>query len=191
MLLRVLPAVVLLAAAAGPARADREARLAGGEILTRVVDVPGSDAPKAQAWGVVDAPPAAVWAVIEDCARYAGTLPRVGKSELVRREGSHFFCRVSIDMPFPISDLWSVTDAVHVVGPPKWSRTWRFVEGTYTTNEGGWKLTAFGPGGARTLVEYWVHAEPETAIPGFVQRLAQEKSLPGVIEAVRAAVRKR
>ena len=187
-LLALLLVFVSGVAWAGPSRNER---LAAGEVLTSIREVPGSDRPEARATGVVDAPPAAVWRIIEDCARYAGRLPAVEKSELVRRKGNHFFCRTTIGLPFPMDDLWSVTDAVHVVGPPRWSRTWTHVEGTYRTNRGGWTLTPFGPDGKRTLVEYRVHAVPDVSIPGFVQNFAQERSLPGVIEAVRKAVRAR
>ncbi len=187
----LLTALALAGAGAAWAGSDRDRRLAAGEVLTTFSMVAGSDVAKARALGVVDAPPEKVWAVVSDCARFAGTLPNVDKSELVRRKGSHFFCRVTIGLPFPMDDLWSVTDAVHVVGPPRWSRSWEHVEGTYKVNRGAWVLTPFGADGKRTLVDYWIHAEPDTSIPGFVQRFAQERSLPGVIESVRKAVKKR
>jgi len=186
-----IPVVVLLAVGVAHADPKRDARLARGEVIVKLVDVPGSDVPRAWAWGVVDEPPEKVWAVIEDCARYPGTMPNVESAKLLRRNGNHFICKVSIDLPFPIGDLWGVTDAVHTVGPPVWSRKWKHIEGTYSINEGGWKLTSFGADGKRTLVEYSVYAVPDTSIPNFVQRFAQEKSLPGLIEAIRKAAKRR
>ena len=187
---RLLPLLFVLVVPDAAANSGRDRRLAAGEVLVTTVALPSSDVPRAEARAVVDAPPAAVWRVVSDCGRFSETMPRVKASRLVRRRGDRYWCETTIGLPFPLDDLSSVTEGVHVTGPPRWSRRWKLVSGNYRRNEGSWELEAFGPGGRRTLVTYRIHAEPDFAVPAFVQQFGQERSLPGLMERLRQEVAK-
>jgi len=187
-----------LALAARPARlaaapklsADERARLEAGEVLTKVVDVDGGDVTAARAIGVVAAPPAAVWPHIDQCARYAEFMPSIEESKEVSRAGDVVTCRLVVGMPFPLSDLWSVTVARHQKkSGERYRRSWKMTEGSYRVNEGSWTLTPWGDRGDRTLAVYSIKVAPKAAVPAGVRRAAQQKSLPDVIEALRTRVK--
>lgn len=178
-----------LTAPAG-AKQDTKSRLAAGEIIVTSKPVPGSSVPWNQVMGVVDAPGAAIWKVIERCADYKKTMIRTAASEEIWRKGGKVRCRVTVDMPFPLSDLTATTDAVHTILPgKKWKRAWSLVEGDYKSNKGSWTLVPFGADGGRTLVAYEVHADPNVPIPEGILRAAQKKTLPRLIEHLRETVR--
>jgi carbon monoxide dehydrogenase subunit G len=67
--------------------ADYSSRLASGQIITHVSQVPGSAAARrGEAIGVVDAPPEKVWQVVIDANNFEHFLPRMIRSKLVRSE---------------------------------------------------------------------------------------------------------
>ncbi|MBM4343739.1 MAG: SRPBCC family protein [Deltaproteobacteria bacterium] len=171
-----------VAVAAGP-----DDKLAAGEILVSTRDV-GADLPEATVQAVIDAPPATVWKIVDDCANYKKTMPRIVDSKVHSRNGSVAVCEVKFDMPAPFSDLVSVTEATSTAGPPQWKRVWKFLRGDYKRNEGSWTLSAFDAEGKRTRAVYRVLAIPNSTIPNFMIRKAQEGALPDVMKRVRRAV---
>ncbi|MFU8803497.1 MAG: type II toxin-antitoxin system RatA family toxin [Bradymonadaceae bacterium] len=168
---------------------DKEA-LDRGEISVRTVDVAGSELPKVVVQGVIDASPAKVWELVSNCDNYVRRMPRIKAARIVERKGSTVICEVTVGLPFPISDLRATTRATHVVGPPTWSRTWTLIEGDYEKNDGSWVLTPFGDDGDRTLATYSVHAIPNTSVPAWARRRAQQSSMPEIIERLRKEVKK-
>jgi carbon monoxide dehydrogenase subunit G len=67
--------------------ADNSSRLAAGQIITHVSQVPGSAAARrGEAIGVVDAPSEKVWQVVIDANNFEQFLPRMIRSKLVRSE---------------------------------------------------------------------------------------------------------
>lgn len=185
---RVIGMAGLLCALAAPAFAD-EARLAKGDILVSTRAVPGSDMPEATVVAVIDAPPDRVWRIIDDCAAYKRTMPRIKASRLVERSGTRVVCEVTVEMPFPFSNLTSVSEGLHTVGPPKWARSWHMLRGDYHKNTGSWTLSAFDAAGTRTRAVYKLHVEPKVSIPNAILRKAQASTLPDVMERLRESVR--
>lgn len=156
-----------------------------GEIRVETSEVAGSSVPRITVTGVIDASPAEVWAIVSDCNRYVGRMPRIEAAREVSRSGSTVICEVTVGLPFPMSDLTARTTATHTVGPPQWKREWTMIEGDYKTNDGSWILTPFQGDGNRTLAVYSVHAEPKSRVPNSIRRRAQENSMPGIIERLR------
>jgi hypothetical protein len=182
-------AVVVALSPAAQAASKTQARLAAGEIIVSSKKVRGSEQPMATMLAVVDAPPARLWAIISKCGDYTRTMVRVAASKQLWKKGNVHRCRVTVDLPFPLSDLTATTDAVHTVVPgKKWERKWKLVEGDYHRNSGSWTLAPFDDAGQRTLVIYKVHAEPDVPIPDGIRRAAQRKSLPNLIEHLRRQV---
>ena len=166
-------------------RADESRRLEAGEILVSSWPVVGYSLPQVKVIGVVKAPPEKVWAVVRDCANYKRTMPRTLESTELARAGNEVRCRVTIDMPFPFQDLWVETDATETVDPGRrYTRAWKLRDGDFRANTGSWTLEAYH-GGASTLVTYEVLSEPKTALPKFIIKMAQEQTLPGLIEGLR------
>jgi ribosome-associated toxin RatA of RatAB toxin-antitoxin module len=178
-----------LAAAEGPVAAD-PALPARGEVEVNAFPVTGSDAPRIVVRAVMDLPPKKIWQIVSDCARYKDHMPRVAASELVKKAGNVHTCKVTIAMPFPLSNLTATTEAVHAESDQSMSRRWKLVSGDYKVNEGSWEVKALNAEGTSSLVTYTVHAEPTTAIPAFIRESAQKKALPDMIERVRAEAAK-
>ena len=164
--------------------------LGKGEISVDVVDVKGSPMPKVVVKGVVDAPPAKVWEIVSDCTKYKQRMSRIKAAKLVKKTGQTYICDVTVELPFPLSNLRATTTAKHVTGPPSWSRTWTLLEGDYERNDGSWVLQEFAGDPNRTFVVYSVHAIPNTAVPDWLRKRAQESSMPDVIKRLRAEVKK-
>lgn len=187
---RLVPVFILLAALVLPqstqAASKTKVRLGSGEIIVSAKAVPGSEQPLATVMAVIDAAPSRVWAIVSKCGDYKRTMVRVAASKQIWKKGNVHRCRVTVDLPFPLSDLTATTDAVHTVTPGKrWQRKWNLVEGDYTRNSGSWTLAPFDSAGGRTLVIYKVHAEPKVPLPDGILRAAQRKSLPNLIENLR------
>lgn len=165
-------------AAPGAALGDDEPKV---DIKTYAV--PGSDAPRVVMSATLDQPAKKVWAVVSDCSKYKGRLPRVAAAKLLKKEGNVHTCEVTIEMPTPFSNLTAVTEATHEESDKGMKRSWKLVRGDYKTNTGSWEVKPVGEN--QSLVTYTVHAEPNTAIPGFIRDAAQKKALPDLMAAVR------
>jgi ribosome-associated toxin RatA of RatAB toxin-antitoxin module len=178
--------VLLLAAAlflAAPGVLADDPLPAPGQVEIKSVAVPGSSTPKIVARAVLDVPAKKLWAIVSDCAKYKGRMPRVIASELVKKEGNVHTCKVTIDMPFPLSNLTAVTEAVHVESDAVMSRTWKLKSGDYKVNNGSWELRPLEKGG--TLVTYSIQAEPTSSVPDWIREAAQKKTLPELFERVK------
>jgi ribosome-associated toxin RatA of RatAB toxin-antitoxin module len=179
-----LCAASILALSALPGTAAGEDLPAPGQVEIKSYAVTGSSTPRIVARGVMDVPAKKVWAIVSDCAHYKEHLPRVAASELLKKEGNVHTCKVTIDMPFPLSNLTGVTSAVHTESDTAMSRKWTLVSGDYTVNEGSWEVKALD--GGQSLVVYTIHAEPKTSVPEWIRETAQKKTLPELFERVKA-----
>lgn len=183
-------AVSLLLAAFVPGTAAGDPDLpAKGQVEVKTVPVAGSS-PKIVVRAVLELPPKKIWQIVSDCAHYKDHLPHVAASELVKKSGNVHTCKVTIAMPFPLSNLTATTEAVHDETGPGMSRKWKLVSGDYKFNEGSWEVRPIDEAGTSSLVTYTVHAEPNTAVPDFIRERAQKKALPELIERVRTEAAK-
>ena len=177
-----LAALPLLASA----EPSRDERLEKGEVIVTSEKVAGTDMPLSQVEAVIETPPEAVWALVSNCGQYARTFDRILASEELSREGNVVTCKVTTDLPFPLSDLTSVNRAVHTVEPGKrWLREWKLVQGDYEFNNGSWELLPFHGDPKRTLARYRLHAQPKVGLPQGLVRAAQGGNLPKVMTRLR------
>ncbi|MBA2661626.1 MAG: SRPBCC family protein [Bradymonadaceae bacterium] len=188
----LLPATLAIVACLLPATVPAQSNdaLSKGEISVDIVDVQGSEVPKVIVKGVIDAPPAKVWRIISDCNHYAKRMPRIKASKQLEKKGDTVICEVTVGLPFPMSDLRATTTAKHVEGPTVWSRHWTLIEGDYEINNGSWEISAFAGDPNRSFAVYTVHAVPNTAVPAWMRRRAQESSMPDIIRRIREEVKK-
>lgn len=167
-------------AAPGAARGDDPPK-----VDIKTFAVPGSDTPKIVMSATLDVPPRKVWAIINDCSRYKERMPRVAAAKQLKKEGNVYTCEVTIDMPFPLSNLTAVTEATHEESDKGMSRRWKLVRGDYKVNTGSWEIKPADPDGKTSFVVYTVHAEPNTSIPAAIREAAQKKTLPDLMARVR------
>ena len=176
---------VALLSVASVARAEEsdDERLNRGEVVVHSEEVAGSKTPRVTAQGVIEVSPATLWRLIDRCGDYARTMIRISASEELSRNGNIVMCRSTVDLPFPLPSLTSTVESVHTVGPgQRYERTWTMIEGPYRDNSGAWILVPYGTSGHQTLLTYVMHADPDLPIPGWVQRMAQRKSIPQLFE---------
>jgi len=166
------------------------AAAAAGEIKTWTEPETGG-APTYCAEGVIDAPPAEVWKLVSKCADYVKNMPSISASKELSREGDEStkfttVCEVTADVPFPFSDLTSVSRATLTVDAKSgnYAREWTLIRGDYEVNEGSWRLVPVD-GGAKTKVTYRIHVKPKLALPDSMIRRTQETRLPQVIQYLR------
>jgi ribosome-associated toxin RatA of RatAB toxin-antitoxin module len=168
------------------------ARAAAGtdDVRTWTETGNGGAAPTYVAEGIVDAAPAQVWALVSKCADYTKNMPNIVASEELSRQGderSKFsaVCRVTADIPFPFSDLTSVSRATMTVDADGgYTRAWTLIDGDYQANEGSWHLVPI-EGGAKTVVTYRIRAVPKLPLPDSLIASSQKTLLPQVIQRLR------
>lgn len=186
-------AVILLCIATTTASAQSVRALETGEIFVSTVDVAGFDFPKLVMKAVIDAPPEKVFEIVGNCDRLSERMPRVKASQTISKSALSHTCKVTIGVPFPMSDLTAVTVDRRTLGPYEWSRRWTLAsnqETSYHRNVGAFVLKPFNGDPNRTLVHYEIHAIPKSAVPDFLRKTAQKKSMPGMIERIREEVAK-
>ena len=187
-LLTVIAALLLLTSHASADEKTKE-RLANGEIVISTATAKGSSTPKLKAMVVVPAAPDKVWPIIDQCAKYKETMLRIASSEELSRKGNKVRCKITVEMPFPLSNLTATTEATHTVQPGKlYKREWKLIEGDYKVNTGSWTLVPFDDAGTKTLVVYQVVADPSMPIPDGIKKAAQKKSIPELMEKLRKSV---
>ena len=193
-MIRFLPPTLLVFLLAAPAWAQDTSALDKGEIFVKTKDVAGFDTPKLIVTAVVEAPPAKVYEVVTNCDRFVDRLPRVESSKTLSRNGNSHKCKVRLAMPFPMSDLIAVTVDKRKQGPDEWYRKWVLDPATesesYRHLDGSFVLKPFSGDPNRTLVLYTVHAIPKSAVPDFIRKTAQKKSMPNMIKRIRKEVAK-
>jgi len=174
---------------AGPAMArDRWQRsLDRGEIL--VYTRSAARGPEVVVKAVIDAAPERVWRLVSQCNHYRQTMLRIKAAREISRRDSEVICRVTVDMPFPYSDLTATTRAIHRAGPEQYSRRWELINGDYKVNRGSWVLTPYRGDRRRTLVVYRAQAVPKAWVPDWIRRKAQQSSLPDLIRHLRGQLR--
>jgi len=181
---RLAAIALLLATSLGRAAA------AAGDIETRTEPATGG-APTYVAEGIVDAPPAEVWKLVSKCADYVKNMPSIAASRELSREGDEravfsAVCEVTADVPFPFSDLTSVSRATMTVDAASgsYTRAWKLLRGDYAVNDGSWQLVPVD-GGAKTKVTYRIHVKPNLPLPESLIARSQETTLPQVIQYLR------
>ena len=93
-----------------PLTPQDSAKVSSGEVVIRRLPPTGGDGVAARAFAVVKAPTKKVWPVLRDCQHFKEFLPRTEESVLKSRVGLTSVCYTKIDMPFPFSDLWAMSN---------------------------------------------------------------------------------
>ena len=156
--------------------------------------LPGALVSKVVADAVIDAAPAKLWAILSRCAGYAGTLPSISASKELSRSGSlsagneKVRCEMTVDLPWPLDDLTSISIARHRRLPKGgFERSWKLESGDYDYIDGSWRLEPRA-GGSKTYARYTLLVQPKTRLPDFLKRAAQNRSIPKLFRVLRTLV---
>jgi ribosome-associated toxin RatA of RatAB toxin-antitoxin module len=183
---RVAIAGVALLAVVLTVAATRDERLADGDVLVWTIPVKDADFPKVHVEAIIDAPPQKVFDVIKDCEGSHRINSQVSASSVVAREGDDVVCSETIDMPWPLRDLLSVTRWSFETGPPTWTRRWKFVRGDFDYANGAWTLKPYGDGQTHAIYEN--HFKPHMKVPDWLSKAFLKAGMPELMRDLREAV---
>ena len=168
---------------------DELKRIDKGEILVKRGTPKDGEGVTARMVALIKAPVSKVSPLVHECEHFSKFVPRTIKSEKRSESGNHRLCYVEIDAPFPLSNLWALTDAYsRTFQDGRFLRKWYLREGSFKKNTGYWSLIPYGAKRQQTLAIYWVETKPDIAVPSFIIRSAQASSLPKLIKAIRKRV---
>ena len=168
---------------------DEIKRIEQGEILVKRGTPKDGEGVTARMVALIAAPVSKVAPAVHECEHFSKFVPRTIKSEKRSQSGNHRLCYVEIDAPFPLSNLWALTDAYsRFFDDGRFLRKWYLREGTFKKNTGYWSLLPYGDKKQKTVAIYWVETKPDIAVPSFIIRSAQASSLPKLIKAIRKRV---
>ena len=184
---RLLMACLLVLPTTALAEKPTKAGLSAGKIYVNAYKVKGTEAPEMRITAVINAPPARVWELVSNCNQFSRTMPRILKGRILSHKGNKMICRVTVDVPFPLSDLTSTTLNTIVKRQREgyYARHWKLISGDYTRNRGSYIVSRFNNNPRRSLVRYIVFVIPKTNVPTWLRAMAQKKSLPGMINKLR------
>jgi ribosome-associated toxin RatA of RatAB toxin-antitoxin module len=164
---------------------DWTAALDRGEVLIHSRAVKGFEEPEVVMKAVINVAPRRVFDLLADCAGYVRSMPRIKSARVDRRGKMSDVCTVTVDMPFPYSDVTSTCRSTYTIKKDLLVRSWRLVRGDYKLNRGRWELRPFKGDPKRTLVIYRAIAVPKAWVPGWIRTYAAKRSLPETIERFR------
>ena len=161
----------------------QEAEVEAGEVVIREVKG-GGEGKRYEAIAVVKARPAAVMAFLRDFKAFVGPMPNLKKIKFTWDKNLAY---VRQDLKVALTSVAYVLNIAHYGDSVI---EWEFVEGDIKDTTGYYKFFPRADG-KETLLVYHVYTDPGMAIPQFIMNLLTKKSMPGVIEAIRAEVAKR
>jgi hypothetical protein len=200
----MLPVLALLAAGPPAAAADASAltreelaRLDRGEVVARLVPLPGEAARSARAGlaaRVLPSSPERLFRAAADADHWAEWVPFLEGSERSAEAGGGVSWRLAFDLPLPLRDR-HYRARLGVARPAgaereanlggRWTVSWASVPGSGNVARaaGSFTLAPRGPG--RTLVVFRSATETGDRTPRFLQERALLQSLPWVLDGLR------
>jgi ribosome-associated toxin RatA of RatAB toxin-antitoxin module len=164
--------------------------LAADDIKVWSEQVAGSDVPWSIVEATIAAPAPLVWGLVSNCSDYKKNMPSIAGARELSRTGdpsSSFttVCEVTADLPFPLSDLTSLSKAVHTVEPGKrYVRAWTMISGDYDYNEGSWTVVAVDDKTSKAT--YRLRVRPKMPVPDSMLGTFQAGTMPKIIQKLRA-----
>lgn len=196
--LRFFPWAALLIAgaaplpAAGPELSGEElARLDRGEVVTRLVEVPGETHRAGLAVRVLPHPPDRVFRAVADADHWAEWVPFLEQSARRQAPGDDVGrprWELAFDLPFPLRDRRYAARVAVAEDAGARTVSWTSIPGSgnVASARGSFTLSPRGPG--RTLVVFRTATDPGDATPRFLLERALRESLAWVLDGLRQQV---
>ena len=170
-----------------PDAAQMARLLARGIVVVSDVDRSGA-AGRARAAVWIAAPPATVFALMTDCARALGYVPRMTACKVLETGADRSWELIAHEVDYS----WFLPRTRYVFraryqAPARVD--FEAVSGDLEINQGSWQLTA-APDAAHTLVSYEVRLKPRMFVPAWLVRRGLRKDLPELLAALRAVSEK-
>lgn len=167
-------------------------KLAGGDVLSALIEVPDNPVKKGVAMGVVNAAPAKVLATCSDFEHFPDFMPYVAKIVVDKRDGHT--AEVSYWLEFPLGignrnyQLDLVNDHKDVDGKKVYTSEWKYTgKGNIKDTSGSWDIAPYGDG-TKSLVRYTVFTDPGGSIPNWAKNMAAGTAMTKVVKRVQERV---
>ena len=114
-LLHVLILVGFISTVSHAQKIPHEKKLRSSNVHLQTKEIAGSDMDELTAHAIIKAPPAKLWKIISKCDDYHKNMPSIASSKQLSVTNGVIRCELVVDLPFPMDDLRSVTDAKHTI----------------------------------------------------------------------------
>lgn len=164
-----------------PVSQREKARVASGQVVAKLIDVPRSPHKQVLVLGLIAATPERVWRVLTDYERYPAVFDNLKSMEILEKKGLYEVHRVRLKTPWPIEEKWITSALTHSAD----HRTIhiRRLDGNIRAMEGTWRLV---PQGSRTLLIYHIRIDPGLpVVPQWLIDWGSRQAAPNIIQAVR------
>jgi ribosome-associated toxin RatA of RatAB toxin-antitoxin module len=171
--------------------ADWQALQQGKVVTTTVADAraPGGTQSTNEASAIIPYPPPEVWSVVTDFESRPRYVPGNKEARIIRREGN----RVWIAEHLRILLINVRFVVISTLDPEQGTVTWvidRSAAHDIADTTGSWTVVPL-EGGQATLVRYRTWIDTGTSAPRFVEDYLTKRSLPKIVEGIRAEVHRR
>ena len=199
----LVTALALAAGVAGAAaRADAQTiapeRLSEQRVDVAEVPRPALPGKTYDAVTIIDAPMARLCAIVQDYAAYPAFMPNTASTRIVSDDDGHAVIDMTLSLPLgKIKRYRLQLDAKH--GDDTCQVSWKLlpradlaIADTIADTSGYWMLTALPANHGKSVVEYFVYADPGP-VPfglGWIVDIMSKKSLPNTLEALRGRAQK-
>ena len=166
--------------------------IADGEILTSAVPQPNPDGTArsiVEVAGLVPHPPSRVWAVLTDFESQSNWQPSTREARIVRADGNHVWVDERLSF-FLVGIRYRM---IYTLEPEVGTISWildETAEHDIGGTTGAWMLERIAAG-RKTLLTYRAWIDTGRRVPEFIGSFLLERSLPSLIESVRAEVDRR
>lgn len=140
--------------------------------------------PAAERTVEIDVSPDQLMATIVDFEAYPSFLPETREARILHSAAGVWEVR------FAVQIIRRLEYTLRLTQPDPLSLDWTLVEGVFTTNEGGWRLSPLDEG-RRTRARYRIDARVGMFVPGNIVRSLLETSLPRTLERFKAEAERR
>jgi ribosome-associated toxin RatA of RatAB toxin-antitoxin module len=173
------------------AEADWQALLQGKVVVTKLGDSHSAGAVQTtnEASAIIPYPPAQVWSVVTDFESRPQYVPGAKEAHIVRREGN----RLWIDEHLRILLINVRFTVISTVDPEQGSVTWvldHSAKNDIADTTGSWTVVPLRDG-KETLVRYRTWVDSGRSVPRLAEEFLAKRSLPKIVEGLRAEVRRR
>lgn len=173
---------------------ERWAKLARGEVVTLRADVPAANGESStqtevQSLAIFDHPPERVWEVLTDFEARPRYFKDLKELKIVRREGNRYWLSERVRV-FLFNIRYQV---INTLDPERGTVAWKLdksVAHDIAETTGAWQMAPLDER-RKTLLHYRAHIDTGQPVPEFIESFLTERSLPGLVAAVRGEVERR
>jgi ribosome-associated toxin RatA of RatAB toxin-antitoxin module len=158
-------------------------RLSKGDVLIRHENSEDGGAGIANAAALLPNSPGQVWAVLTDFETWPDFMPLIRDTRVTRRLGG----RAWVEQEYRVVARTLRHTTIYDFAPAQGRLSWQLdseAPHDIAATQGRWQFVPFADG-EQTLLRYRAAMDPGRSLPGFLRRFLRQRSLEGLITALR------